>query len=45
MLRQRVKALYPRRLTDEEIGDALEAIRALVKAGRPKWFIPGAYAE
>lgn len=31
--------LVPKRISNEEIGDALEQIHAMVKARRPRWFI------
>ncbi|MFP2905950.1 hypothetical protein ACLESD_13010 [Pyxidicoccus sp. 3LFB2] len=31
--------LVPKRIANEEIGDALEQIHAMVKARRPRWFI------
>lgn len=34
-----LSTLVPKRISSEEIGDALEAIDRLMKAGRPKWFI------
>lgn len=34
-----LSALVPKRIANEEIGDALEAIHRMVKAKRPKWFI------
>lgn len=31
--------LVPRRLAEEEIGDALERVRNLVRLGRPRWHV------
>jgi hypothetical protein len=34
-----LSALVPQRIASEEIGDAVEVIHQMVKAGRPKWFV------
>jgi hypothetical protein len=34
-----VSALVPKRISNEEIGDALEIICSMQKAGRPKWLV------
>ena len=34
-----IELLVPKRLADEQIGDALEVIHRLARAGRPKWQI------
>lgn len=34
-----LSALVPRRIANEEIGDALEVIQGMAKARRPRWFI------